>query len=88
MLEEFDHNTIANMTAAMDYVCKRIPPGRDTSALRKRIADEIRRRARSNGRSLVDLQQAGLSTLAVETAAPTLFERLSRFLGRGKDPHA
>ncbi|MCP1834163.1 hypothetical protein J2R76_002500 [Bradyrhizobium sp. USDA 4532] len=87
MLEEFDHNTIANMTAAMDYVCKKIPPGRDSSALRKRIADEIRRRARSNVRSLVDLQQAGLTALAVESAAPTLFERLSPFLGRRKRPH-
>ncbi|MFK4401907.1 hypothetical protein [Bradyrhizobium elkanii] len=88
MLEEFDHNTIANMTAAMDHVCKKIPPGRDSSALRKRIADEIRRRARSNARSLRDLQQAGLSALTIETAAPTLFERLSRVLSRRKGSHA
>ena len=26
MLNEFDQNTIANMTAALDHVCRRIPP--------------------------------------------------------------
>ena len=29
MLIEFDQNTIANMTAALDYVCKKIPADRD-----------------------------------------------------------
>jgi len=29
MLIEFDQTTIANMTAALDSVCKRIPPHKD-----------------------------------------------------------
>ena len=29
MLTEFDQNTIANMTAALEYVCKRIPADKD-----------------------------------------------------------
>jgi hypothetical protein len=41
MLTEFDQNTIANMTAALDYVCKKIPADRDSTELRKRIADEL-----------------------------------------------
>jgi hypothetical protein len=35
MLTEFDQNTIANMTAALVYVCKKIPADRDSSELRK-----------------------------------------------------
>jgi len=34
-----DQNTIAKMTAALEYVCKKIPPDKDSNALRKRIGD-------------------------------------------------
>jgi hypothetical protein len=40
MLTEFDQNTIANMTAALDYVCKKIPADRDSTELRKQIAND------------------------------------------------
>ena len=33
MISEFDQNTIANMTAALDYVCKKIPAVSDTNEL-------------------------------------------------------
>jgi hypothetical protein len=60
MLTEFDQSTIANMTAALDYVCKKIPAERDSNELRKQIADELIRCARMGRRSLIDLQQAGI----------------------------
>jgi hypothetical protein len=41
MLTEFDQNILANMTAALDAVRKRIPADKDSFALRKRIGDEI-----------------------------------------------
>ena len=41
MLVNFDQNTLANMTAALECVCKKIPVEKDSQALRKKIADEI-----------------------------------------------
>jgi hypothetical protein len=60
MLTEFDQTTIANMTAALDYICKKIPKERDSNELRKRIAEELMRSARLGKRSVIDLQAAGL----------------------------
>ena len=70
MLTEYDQNTIANMTAALDYVCKKIPADRDSTELRKRIADELIQSAQSGKRTLIDLQNAGLKILKA-TAKPT-----------------
>lgn len=56
MLTEFDQSTIANMTAALDYVCKKIPTEKDSTHLRKQIADEIIRCARSGKHTLGALQ--------------------------------
>ena len=50
-LTEFDQTTIANMTAALDYVCKKIPADKDTNELRKSIADELVRCARMGRRT-------------------------------------
>jgi hypothetical protein len=69
MLTEFDQTTIANMTAALDFVCKKIPADKDTDELRKRVADELVRCARTGRRSLVDLQQDGLKVME-ETLRP------------------
>jgi hypothetical protein len=63
MLNEFDQTTIANMTAALDFVCKKIPADKDTNELRKRIGDELIRCARTGRRSLIDLQQAGMRVM-------------------------
>ena len=70
MLAEFDQSTIANMTAALDYVCKKIPAERDGNGLRKQIADELILCARTGNRSLIDLQQAGIK-IVDKTATPT-----------------
>jgi hypothetical protein len=69
---EFDQNTIANMTAALDYVCKKIPADRDSTELRKRIADELAHCATSEKRGLIELQNAGLKVLQA-AAKPTRF---------------
>jgi hypothetical protein len=70
MLTEFDQTTIANMTAALDFVCKKIPVAKDSNELRKRIGDELIRSARAGRRSLIDLQQAGIKVL-LETPKST-----------------
>ena len=56
MLTKFDQNTIANMTAALDYVCKKIPADRDSTELRKQIANELIQCARSRKHTLIELQ--------------------------------
>jgi hypothetical protein len=70
MLSDFDQSTIANMTAALDFVCKKIGADRDSNELRKRIADELMRSARMGRHSLIDLKQAGMKVLE-EAAKPT-----------------
>jgi hypothetical protein len=60
MLTEFDQNTIANMTAALEYVCKQIPLEGDAHAVRKQVADAIIESANGGRRSLIDFQNAGL----------------------------
>ena len=83
MLTEFDQNTIANMTAALDYVCKKIPADRDSTELRKRIADKLIQSAQSGKRTVIDLQNAGLNVLE-STEKPTGFNwfGLRRFYSR------
>ena len=63
MLTEFDQTTIANMTAALEYVCKKIPADRDTHAFRKLIGDAIIRSANSGRSSYIELQTAGMTAL-------------------------
>jgi hypothetical protein len=70
MLSDFDQSTIANMTAALDFVCKKISADRDSNELRKRIADELIQCARMGRHTLIDLKQAGLKILE-EAAKPT-----------------
>ena len=64
MFIEFDQNTIAFMTAALEAVCKKIPPDKDSRELRKAIADEIIECGRSGKRALVDFQDAGSKVLS------------------------
>ena len=58
-LTELDQSTIANMTAALEHVCKKIPADKDTHELPKQIADEIIACARAGRRTLIDFQDAG-----------------------------
>ena len=77
MLTEFDQTTIANMTAALEYVCKKIPAGRDTHAFRKLLGDAIIRAANSGRSSYSELQTAGMKALD-----DTLSPANSGWLGR------
>ena len=63
MLTEFDQSTLANMTAALDYVCKKIPADKDSHEVRKRIADAIIARANTGRRTYVDFETAAQRTL-------------------------
>jgi hypothetical protein len=63
MLIEFDQNTLANMTAALEFVCKRIPAHADTPALRKQIADGLVACAKCGRRTYPDFQDAGTKVL-------------------------
>jgi len=63
LLTEFDQNTIANMTAALEYVCNKIPADKDGHEVRKRIADAIMACGHAGRRTLVDFQEAGLEVL-------------------------
>jgi hypothetical protein len=63
MLVEIDQNTLANMTAALEYVCNRIPADRDSHELRKQIGDAMITAAKNGKRSFVDLQDTGLNAL-------------------------
>jgi hypothetical protein len=70
MLTEFDQNTIANMTAALEYVCKRIPPEKDTSDLRKQIGAAMIACANRGRRTFIDFQNAGTDALAAVLRPP------------------
>jgi hypothetical protein len=63
MLTDFDQNTLANMTAALESVCNKIPPDRDAHDLRKRIGDAMIACAGTGKRTFVDFQDAGLRAL-------------------------
>ena len=62
-LLRFDQNTIANMTAALEYVCIKVPPGKDTPDIRKQIADAIAAAAENKQVSLTELRNAGLAVI-------------------------
>jgi hypothetical protein len=59
LLSDFDQTTIANMTAALEFVCKRIPADKDSTEIRKSIADAMIACGREGSRTLVDFQEAG-----------------------------
>jgi hypothetical protein len=78
MLIELDQNTLANMTAALEYVCKRIPIGKDTPEVRKQIADALIASAQTGKRTYTDFQEAGIKILA-EIVQPKRFRWLGLF---------
>ncbi len=84
MLIEFDQNTIANMTAALEHVCKRIPQGRDSHEVRKRIADAMVACGQQGRRSLLDFRQAGLKVLE-EIINPQSFSWLLLWRSKGTE---
>ena len=54
-------STLANMTAALEYACRKLPPDRDNPAIRKFIAGEIVKTVEKGQFSLGDLTAVGLS---------------------------
>ena len=70
MLMEFDQTTMAEMAAALYYVCKKLPADKDSYATRKQIADAMVARALSGKHSSDDLQRVGLKVLADITRPP------------------
>jgi hypothetical protein len=74
LLIDFDQNTLANMTAALEHVCRQIPADRDTPDIRKRIANELIASARAGMRTYVGFQDAGMKA---EITRP----RRSKWLG-------
>lgn len=83
MLTEFDQSTIANMTAALEYVCKRIPPERDSAAIRKQIGAAMIDCANRRKRTLADFQDAGSRVLADFIRPPNFgWFGLRRLFGR------
>ena len=59
-LLKFDQTTLANMTAALEYIYLKLPPDRDKPAIRKQIAQVIVATADSGKVSLSELTNAGL----------------------------
>jgi hypothetical protein len=59
---DFDRSTLAIMDAALDRVCEKIPRGEE-HAIRKRIAKQIIKCAKSGKTSLSDLTAAGQRAL-------------------------
>lgn len=55
---DFDRWTLANMNAALDEVCKKIPRGEE-HAVRKRIARQIIKCAKGGRTTLGELTEAG-----------------------------
>jgi hypothetical protein len=62
-LLDLDQTTLANMTAALDYVYRKLPQDRDLPAIRKYIADEIIVAAHKGQTSLGDLSSVGLGVV-------------------------
>jgi hypothetical protein len=63
MILNLDQSTVANMTAALEYVCKQIPPESDSHETRKAIADAMLVSANAGTRSLIQFQEIGLAKL-------------------------
>ena len=71
MLTKMDQNTIAKMTAALEYLSKKIPPDKESNELRKRIGDAIAECANSGNGSLSDFQKLGSKVLGSGRRKPT-----------------
>lgn len=90
MLTGFDQNTIANMTAALEAVCKKIPIDQDTHEFRRQLGDAIVTAAKSGAFSYIDLQIAGLKALdeMLRSRKSHWLTRLLPFASDGADKKA
>lgn len=60
-----DQTTLANMTAALEYACRKLPPDRDNPAIRKHVAEAIIAVSKNDERSLGALTNAGLQVVNI-----------------------
>ena len=67
----FDQTTLANMTAALEYVCRKLPPERDNPAIRKYVAEEIVAACERGKTTLGDLNGVGLGVVNSYLFPPT-----------------
>ena len=70
MLIEFDQNTMANMTAALEAVCKKLPRDKDNHETRKSIADAIVASAKAGRQTYIDFECVGFKVLQQNKASP------------------
>ena len=70
MLIDFDQNTIASMTAALESVCRRLPADKDNHEIRKRIADAMIACGQAGRRTFFDFQGAGLKVVSEAVRPP------------------
>jgi hypothetical protein len=82
MLIDLDQSTLAYMTAALESVCKKIPPEKDSAELRKKIADELIACTKTYRRSFADFEEAGMRALN-EVVRPARMGRLLKYLQGG-----
>lgn len=69
-LLHLDQTTLANMTAALEYTCRKLPPDRDNATIRKAVADDIIAAAESGCSALADLTGAGLRVVNEQLFPP------------------
>ena len=62
-LLNLDQTTLANMTAALKYVCRKLPPDRDNPAVRKDIGEAIVVAANAGHTSLSAMTNVGLKVV-------------------------
>jgi hypothetical protein len=60
------------MTAALEYVCRKLPPERDNPAIRKYIAEEIVAACKKGKTALGDLNGVGLNVVNSYLFPPAL----------------
>ena len=60
-----DQTILANMTAALEYACRKLPPERDNPAIRKHVAEAIIAVSMNNQATLGALTDAGLDVVNV-----------------------
>jgi len=68
VLIDLDQSTMANMTAALESVCRRLPKDKDSRETRKAIADAMVACAHAGKPSYIDLENAGMKALKLITA--------------------
>jgi hypothetical protein len=71
-LLNLDQTTLANMTAALEYVYRKLPPDRDNLAIRKHIGEATIAAAHSGQTSLSALTNVGLKMVNGYLFPPSL----------------